>query len=313
MEDGYALAFGSIYQGGCYYSGWNTVPAVFKTTDNGANWSRFSLSTYGGNIYSIAVDPDNPDIVYAGGYYYLAGDNAALYKTTDGGINWTEVGGSFSSSEIHCVSIDPNDHNRILAGTDAGVYISSDAGTNWTAPLLDVDVHCMVPNPATSSIWFIGTSNGVYRSLDGGIHWIIMNDGLLNTDIQSMDLDAVNRILYAGTDGSGVFRYDLVTNVDIDNSGIPEEVTLHQNFPNPFNMQTEIVYELPVNGKVTLAVYNVQGRRIRILVDSHQTSGKKVVSWDGRDLNGNEVSSGMYIYRIKTQNTVDMKKMILQK
>ena len=90
-------------------------------------------------------------------------------------------------------------------------------------------------------------------------------------------------------------------------------MVLHQNYPNPFNMQTQIVYDLPAEGPAHLTIYDVQGRLIRTLVDSHEISGRKTVSWDGRDTAGQEVPSGLYIYRLKTSSSENMKKMILQK
>ncbi|NIT59420.1 MAG: T9SS type A sorting domain-containing protein [Aliifodinibius sp.] len=86
---------------------------------------------------------------------------------------------------------------------------------------------------------------------------------------------------------------------------------MHQNYPNPFNPETTIKYSLPAQSKVTLKIYNILGEEIRTLVDEVQTLGAKTVSWDGRDNHGKQVSSGIYIYSLKTSKTVLSKKMFL--
>ncbi|MFC1501776.1 T9SS type A sorting domain-containing protein [bacterium] len=315
MDDGYALAFGSFYQGGRASDGSNTVMAVFKSTNDGGSWSRYYLTTEPGEVYSIAVHPANTDIVYAGGRY-VAGStySAGLFKTTDGGAIWVDIGSSMPAYQIYSVCIDPYDYDRIYAGTSRYVYISADGGINWTESDLDANIQSIICDPTTPSRLFAGTLSGVYESLNGGATWSPINTGLNCLLVQCMDFDPINGILYAGTRG-GIYRYFAGTPIQDDNSNtdVPEQITLHQNYPNPFNMQTEIVYELPVDGPVHLAIYNVQGRRIRTLVYKHLSAGRKSVSWDGRDMEGKEVSSGMYIYRLKTENYVDMKKMILQK
>ncbi len=79
---------------------------------------------------------------------------------------------------------------------------------------------------------------------------------------------------------------------------IPEQFALHQNYPNPFNPTTEIKFELPENGYVTVSIFNAVGQRIRTLVDEPKTAGYHSVVWDSKDESGHEVASGVYLYRI---------------
>ncbi len=80
---------------------------------------------------------------------------------------------------------------------------------------------------------------------------------------------------------------------------IPDKFDLHQNYPNPFNPTTEIKYDLPQPGEVTLTIFNIVGQRVRTLVDGPKTAGYHSVRWDGKDDFGNEVASGVYVYRIR--------------
>ena len=93
----------------------------------------------------------------------------------------------------------------------------------------------------------------------------------------------------------------------------PSSFALFQNYPNPFNPETQIRYGLQMDCHVKVAVYNILGQRVRVLVDEHQTAGYKEVNWDGRDEEGVELASGIYFYRIQAADFVDSKKMLLLK
>ena len=88
------------------------------------------------------------------------------------------------------------------------------------------------------------------------------------------------------------------------------EFHLSQNYPNPFNPLTTIDYQIPEEGKVVLGIYNLLGQPIRRLVDTEQDAGDYQVEWDGRDGEGSRVVSGIYFYRLKTGEFVQVKKMV---
>jgi len=101
---------------------------------------------------------------------------------------------------------------------------------------------------------------------------------------------------------------------------IPTNYSLEQNFPNPFNPSTTIKYSLPYSSEVIIRIYNIIGQEIITLVNQIENSGYKTVIWNGIDQNGNQVPSGVYIYRIDVRNISDtrikysdVKKMILMK
>lgn len=78
---------------------------------------------------------------------------------------------------------------------------------------------------------------------------------------------------------------------------LPQIFALHENFPNPFNPTSTIKYDLPTDSFVELMIYDLLGREIKTLIYGNETAGFKSAVWDGKDYNGNAVSSGMYIYR----------------
>ena len=86
-----------------------------------------------------------------------------------------------------------------------------------------------------------------------------------------------------------------------------------QNFPNPFNPSTSIRFELPIMTSVKLQVYDVGGRLIDRLADETFEAGVHHVIWDGKDLKGRDVSSGIYFYQIFTLDYTKTYKMVLVK
>jgi hypothetical protein len=94
---------------------------------------------------------------------------------------------------------------------------------------------------------------------------------------------------------------------------LPTEFMLSQNYPNPFNSMTTVRYALPTETDVRIDVYNILGQKVRTLVDGIQTAGYKSVNWDGKNESGEDVSSGIYLYRIQTNEYGKTMKMIFLK
>lgn len=93
----------------------------------------------------------------------------------------------------------------------------------------------------------------------------------------------------------------------------PKSFSLSQNFPNPFNPQTVIKYDLPEPAQVSIIIYNILGQKVRTLVDENQQAGYKSVSWDGKDDQGKDIASGIYFYKIEAGDFSTVKKMVLLK
>ncbi|MCP4573624.1 MAG: T9SS type A sorting domain-containing protein, partial [bacterium] len=92
-----------------------------------------------------------------------------------------------------------------------------------------------------------------------------------------------------------------------------QKFNLGQNFPNPFNPVTDIAYNLPKSGHVTLDIYDVAGRHVDRIVDAVQDAGPQKVVWKGVDRAGNPVASGTYFYRLNTDTYGETRKMLLMK
>ncbi len=121
-----------------------------------------------------------------------------------------------------------------------------------------------------------------------------------------------NVVRISDTDASASLDKDQVARVNL-----PKAFALGQNYPNPFNPSTTISYDIPndLTGsvQVQLKIYNVRGQVVKTLVNATRAAGRYVVQWDGRDKNGENVSSGVYFYRIKAGDFVTTRKMVLLK
>ncbi len=139
---------------------------------------------------------------------------------------------------------------------------------------------------------------------------VISNGDYIRMIDSTFYFDAIN---LTNTDNT-VYIYslklgDAVTGISSDKINIPKIFRLNQNYPNPFNPTTTITYQLPINSKVTLNIYDILGRQIKTLVNKLQQAGNYKVNFDASKL-----SSGVYFYRLTMNNGfTQTKKMLLLK
>ena len=93
----------------------------------------------------------------------------------------------------------------------------------------------------------------------------------------------------------------------------PDVYALYQNYPNPFNPVTKITYQLPEESYVAVTIYNLAGQKVTTLVDGRRSGGFHAVDWYGKNSNGESVVSGLYFFRIETENFSKTLKMLLLK
>lgn len=167
------------------------------------SWQTSSLP----NPQSLAVDPQNPLVAYAGG---VAGSPTltGLHKTTDGGRTWNQVSAPYSKFSVMSVAVDPNRPAVIYVATrSAGVFRSGDNGATWTelseyGTVADL-VNVSVEDPSNSNLLLAGTAGyGVQASTNKGLSFVPRVTGLGNLYVNGLafDPDTPSRV-YAATDG----------------------------------------------------------------------------------------------------------------
>jgi len=190
-----------------------TQNGVFKSTDNATNWTAINngLGT-GFAVKSLAIDPQNGQVLYAGRDLFL-------FKTTDGGGSWTKVL-TQTDSTFTSIAIDPGVPSTVYAGGafiglgppgSPGVLIKSiDGGLTWYASsngLGNLLIHAIVIDQAANARVYLATSAGVYTTQNFGATWLATNAGLTDLDVRSFAIASTSpSTLYAGTGQSGVFR-----------------------------------------------------------------------------------------------------------
>jgi hypothetical protein len=203
--------------------------------------------------------------------------------------------------------------DRIVAGVDLEVEFDPDQVT-----MLDPQL-----TPLTGGLQlFAGAKDGAQRigMVDlSGKNFVAPGEGTLVTlrargsDLSSIritratlvDLDAKPLALQL----SGELNLEAAKGSD----SRPKCFSLSQNYPNPFNPRTSIRYALPRDARVKLMVYNLLGQKVATLVDEYQSAGYSTVWWDGKDAEGDEVSSGVYFYRLTADEFSEVKKMMMVK
>jgi len=150
----------------------------------------------------------------------------------------------------------------------------------------------------------LGVDRGVAYSGDVGVIRFDVH-GTETGDLELAEVqvrDVMNRDLGVVSEG-----------LSLVSAALPSNYGLAQNHPNPFNPETAIQYQLPEAGHVKLVILNALGQRIRTLVDGHQDAGSYRAVWDGRNASGDQVSDGLYLYRMEAGRFSRTRKMMLVK
>ena len=293
---------------------------VHKSTNRAASWTAISPDLAKahvvnlGTITTVDVSKSNPNVIYAGT------DDANVWVTTNAGINWNLINSGLPNRWVTRVTIHNDSANVCyvtLSGykidsTGAHVFRTTNYGTNWQsikgnlpdAPINDVLIDPIVPNKL-----YIGTDYGVMVTTNLGQNWAIMGGGLpTNIPVHDLTLHPPSGQIFAWTHGRSAFKTQYVTTNITNINSLSEEFKLYQNYPNPFNPVTNIKFSIPGNSSVRLKVYNILGKEIGVLVNERMKAGTYQISFDASKL-----ASGIYYYKLTSNNFSDTRKMIFIK
>lgn len=213
------------------------------------------------------------------------------------------------------ISLNPNESILILAkgawnnsGTDFLDFSGPEGVETWHNNLNNF----LVPNVNHMSLvgrigingtpFGIGSSR-VISSTDGGELFLSMND---RPGGFSDNFGYLAAVVYKNGDLTALFESN-------ENSSIPNNIIIKQNFPNPFNPSTSISFNIPSSSSLSLKIYDINGSLIRELFDGNLNAGEYQIVWDGKNSNDNFVATGTYFYQLTVNDFVQTKKMILLK
>ena len=144
------------------------------------------------------------------------------------------------------------------------------------------------------------------------------NLNLAVSNITAMNLLDLKRpayspwIMHRGNPGRTAYMAEALTDIE-DLNVVEFNNSLMGNYPNPFNPETTISYNIKNPGLVTLNIFNIKGQKVKTLVDDRKTAGNHSVVWNGKDDNNKNVASGIYFYKMRSGTYSSTKKMILMK
>ena len=174
---------------------------IFKSTDEGQNWMQANSGLSIAFVKTIAIDPNAPAILYAGG--------TGIFESIDAAQMWTMLNLP-SVSSISAIDVDPRTSLHILAGSFGGILFSTDGGVSWSASATPISqARDFAFSTITSTIFAASPGLGVFKSTSGGFLWSPINSGLTTLQAQTVSALAIdptnNSLLYAGTD-AGIFK-----------------------------------------------------------------------------------------------------------
>jgi hypothetical protein len=185
----------------------------------GTPWISIGPRNVNGRVKSLAVDPTNADIIYAGAA------SGGVWKSIDAGESWRPLWDAQESLAIGSLAVAPSAPNTIYVGTGewtpgwgpsypgAGVYVSTDGGNNWTrhASVVARRIAKVVVSQADPLTVYVAGNSGFERSIDGGVSWTIIHAGQISdavidpNDAQTIYINVTNDRIYKTTDGGGMW------------------------------------------------------------------------------------------------------------
>jgi photosystem II stability/assembly factor-like uncharacterized protein len=173
------------------------------------NWVAAQAATWtpvgpeGGNIAALAIDPQNPAVLYAG-----TAEGSGLFKSTDGGAHWVVANTGLTDTAVISLAINPQNTAILYAGTfSGGLFKSTDGGLHWNASgLAGQKVNAVVINVTLPTTMYAGIDNGgVFKSIDGGNSWTPTS--LANADVLCLSDDPQTpSTIYAGTGSNTLLK-----------------------------------------------------------------------------------------------------------
>jgi len=263
----------------------------------------------------VLVDVSGENLMFDGDFMVAFGSlNAATYMSYDAGLNngraWdhADAGGWSSWSEAYLVrAIVQYGDGRIaeisptLVKTNNVVSRVLESGEKISVDIVDHNV-----DNSRDLIGYNVYLDGDLQGDTSDLFWEFTD--LVNGDDYMAGVEAVY--------DEGIsdlveiaFTYDGTIAGDV----IVAATKLHGNYPNPFNPVTNIAYSIKTAGKVTIEVYNIRGQLVKTLVNEVKETGAYTALWNGKDNSNKSVSSGVYFYKMKTQDYNSTRKMILMK
>jgi photosystem II stability/assembly factor-like uncharacterized protein len=300
--------------------------SLWVSTDGGTTWQG-STTTLANAVGHLEFA--NQTVGIASGLYQYGGCLPSIWKSYDGGGTWTIPPRAYWDTLFYyqdglVLDLRMPGPNRLFVGargmfncepppppyTEAAAAISLTAGQSWLtfyccgAFWAPTDLFAGGDALDTNHVWLLRQSGVLLRTADGGNTWAL---DALPVPLRDFSWVSQNNAWAVGQQGK-VYAYDTtIVPVALNDEFTPEAFRLYPNYPNPFNAQTVLQYELHVPGRVEIRLIDVLGRVVGEYTVQHEVSGMYRYTLDASDM-----SSGFYMasVRLVTTNSVSVERRI---
>lgn len=307
-----------------------------RSTNGGINWETDTRLTNNPSISWFPSISSSAQVLHVVWFDHRDGNSEIYYKrSTDGGTTWgvdtrltnnasisTNPSVSVSNQAVGVVWCDNRDGNQEIyykRSSDAGLSWGLDTRlTNNSAQSLNPSIR--ISGPSIHVVWEDTRDANVEiyykRSTDGGLGWepdtrITYNSGESYGATSSISDQVVHIVWHDTRDGNREIYYKRNPTgnpfgIKIISSEIPKEFKLKQNYPNPFNPSTTIEFDIPKTTLAKLIIYDLLGKELVILFNEVLKPGTYKIDFDGSKL-----SSGVYFFKLQTDENAQTKTMVL--
>jgi len=290
---------------------------IWKSADSGTTWEGrdegLPESMKQEGVDGLALVSRRPGRLYAG-------IGSGLWTTADGGMSWNDV--AYLDGTIRELAVHPRRSSELYAVTSQGVWRSRTHGKSWIL-LLRLEEDSLSGgrvrlrfSPLDPRRIYLVTGPELLESRDAGMTWESLGKELAAVpwfnDVAADPFEANS--LYVSTPWGGYkLKREMTAAAAMDEQTGASTISLEQNYPNPFNDGTTIAYEVTRKGRVKLVVYNIAGQRVKTLVDGEQGAGIYLTAWEGRNGEGRQMGSGIYLCHLSLGSQVRIRRMVFIK
>lgn len=253
-----------------------------------------SVETNNAYLYVVTNDLDGngkPE-VWIGGYHFWNGEAITRITIFEAGSNnnYVVVGkidimGAFNfyAKNMQVLDVDKDGKEEVMLCIEQHVIILKFNGSQ---------------NHHTYEVFYIRRNDLAFSGRNsvfyGATMYDVTNDGKEDIIIHLDDI--IENV------GMRLFTYIYKADFSVDvyePTSLPEKFNLYQNYPNPFNPSTTIRFKIPERSNVSIKVYNILGKEIKILINENLPTGEHFIQWDGKDNQGSPLSSGIFFIQMR--------------
>ncbi len=299
----------------------NTPPAI---TGLPADVEFRTDSTYELDIFAAVSDAETDDSLLA--YTFTTGNDSlvASWTLATGIVTMSATGGFVGSADL---VIDVEDGDGGSAHDTVSITVTAMPAVPPVVDLPDsvgfdandsatLDIFALVTDDSDDTLLtytFSVSNDSLFVAFDSATGVLTLTADIDYAGVCWLRLEVTDPGALGDEDSCEVYVFPSLGAGDPDEPALPIEFALAQNYPNPFNPSTTIEFSLPVSGPVRLVVYNILGEAVRTLTDRTWPAGTHRLIWRGTDQRGRSLSSGVYFYRLESNDFSATRKMLLLK